>query len=71
MPKERIEFLEELAEKFDGDKALFWAGQMSDAAGALLVSSLPYIGKHARLLDHCRKRYDDEIVAAMEKKRAN
>ena len=40
MPKERIEFLEELAGKFDGDKALFWAGQMSNAAAALLVSPL-------------------------------
>ncbi len=71
MPQKRIEFLEELAEKFDGDKALFWAGQMSEVAGRLVVSSLPYICRYAELLDHCRKRYDGEIIAAVEAKRAN
>ena len=58
---ETIELWERDAERFDGDKALFWAGRMSWAAGIVVRSDALRLSVAIKLLDDCRERYDEVI----------
>ena len=66
---ETIELWERDAERFDGDKALFWAGRMSIAAGMLARSDALRLSAAIKLLDDCRERYDDVIFREAGKER--
>ena len=55
---ETIELWERDAELFDGDRALFWAGRMSIAAGMVVRSDARRLSAAIELLNECRERYD-------------
>ena len=66
---ETIELWERDAERFDGDKALFWAGRMSIAAGMVVRSDALRLSAAIKLLDDCRERYDLVIFGEAGKER--
>ena len=64
-PYDEMVDLRNMAEDFDGDKRLFWAGRMSQCIGALqscplLSGNFPF---YAKLAELCKKEYDDLILA--------
>ena len=58
---ETIELWDRDAELFGGDRALFWAGRMSIAAGMVVRSDALRLSAAIELLDDCRERYDKVI----------
>ena len=58
---ETIELWERDAELFGGDKALFWAGRMSIAAGMVVRADVFRLSAAIELLNECRERYDGVI----------
>jgi len=46
------------AEKFDGDKALFWAGRMSNMIGEISHATPCQFSKLFVVLDVCKQEYD-------------
>lgn len=61
--RELLEQWKEEVEKFTGDKALFWAGRMSIAAG-MVIHSLPCrISENVWLLGMCKTEYDHIIFS--------
>lgn len=67
--KETMRRWEDAADKFDGDKALFWAGRMSMCVGSLMKSDLMSISYFMDLLNSVRHKYDNEIMKQMEEMR--
>ena len=55
---ETIELWDRDAELFGGDKAIFWAGRMSWAAGIVVRSDALRLSAAIKLLDDCRERFD-------------
>ena len=58
----------DMAKKFDGDKALFWAGRMSIVIGMMDQASVTDLSRLMELLLKCRRRYDTIITERMEDK---
>ena len=66
---ETIELWDRDAELFGGDRALFWAGRMSIAAGMVVRSDALRLSAAIALLDECRERYDEVIFGRATKEK--
>lgn len=49
------------AEKFPGDKALFWAGKMSIMIGTIAKCGVGALSLNVALAERCRQEYDHII----------
>ena len=55
------------AREFKGDKALFWAGKMSEVAYRVINARATDLSYYVQLLDQVRVHYDDEIFSRVER----
>lgn len=51
------------SKKFDGDLALFWAGRLSISANNVIRCAPINLSENLKLLDMCRKMYDEIIFS--------
>ena len=58
---ETIELWDRDAERFDGDKALFWEKRVSIAEGLVIRSDVLRLPAAIELLYECRERYDGAL----------
>ena len=58
--------LKKRAEEFDGDKALFWAGQMAIHASTLERANPLALSRLLDMLFFCREQYDHVIFTRTE-----
>ena len=65
-PDEVIKHYRHDAERFDGDKALFWAGRMSMLVRTLEESQLCVASKYVTLISLCATEYDKIIFARVD-----
>lgn len=49
------------AEKFTGDKAMFWAGKMSTMIGVIARSGVSVLSVNVAVAERCKEEYDHII----------